>query len=199
METVVFDLGGVLIDWNPRYLYRKLFNDDAAMEHFLTEICSPAWNVQMDEGKPFAVAVEELSAQHTEHETMIRAYHQRWPEMIDDAIPGTVALLEQLTETDVRLHALTNWSAETFPIARQRFSFLGHFETILVSGEEKLIKPDPAIFRLLAERTGLEPTNTLFIDDSERNITAAKELGFFAHHFSSPDALEQELQELGLL
>lgn len=191
--VIVFDLGGVLIDWNPRYLYRQLFEDEAAMEFFLTEICSPAWNARQDAGRSFAEAVRELSERHPEQRALIEAYHHRWPEMIEGALDDTVAILAQLVHAGFEVHALTNWSAETFPIARDRFAFLDWFETILVSGEVGMMKPDRAIFDLLLERIDRPAAGTIFIDDSAANIEAAGALGFDAIRFTGADELRSEL------
>jgi len=144
--VVVFDLGGVLIDWNPRYLYRKLFDDDEGMERFLSEVCSPEWNTRQDAGRLWREAVSELTTRHPDQAAMIAAYHLRWPEMLGGDIPEAVELLKELKQQRLRLYALTNWSHETFPVARSRFAFLDWFEGIVVSGEERMVKPDPAIF-----------------------------------------------------
>lgn len=200
IETVVFDLGGVLIDWNPEYLFRKIFEDEAEMRHFLEKIATPDWNEQQDAGRPLAEATEWLVERHPEHEAAIRAYYGRWEEMLGGAIRKTVAILEEIhTRDEHRLYALTNWSAETFPIARERYAFLQRFEGILVSGEEKLKKPDTRIYRLLAERYGIEPERALFIDDSLRNVKGAREVGFQAIHFQSPEELEADLRERGII
>jgi 2-haloacid dehalogenase len=200
MHTVLFDLGGVLIDWNPRYLYRPLFGDDeAAMEDFLARICPPEWNHQLDEGKPFAQAVAERQRLFPEHAPLIALWHHGWPQMLRDEIGETVAILRELRERGRRLFALTNWSAETFPIARARFPFLGWFEDIVVSGEVGLAKPDPRIFELTIRRTGLDPAATLFTDDSPRNIEAARASGLHAELFRDPAGLRATLRAVGLL
>ena len=199
IDAVVFDLGGVLIDWNPRHLYRKLFEEDAQMERFLAEICSPVWNVSLDAGKSFDDGIAELVQRHPEHGLLIRAWKERWEEMLGGAIHGTVSVLEELHLAGMRLYALTNWSAETFPIGRARFPFLGRFRDIVVSGEEKLVKPDPRIFELLVRRTGIAPERTVFIDDGERNVVAAERLGFRAVRFTDPENLRARLSELGAL
>ena len=200
IDAVVFDLGGVLIDWNPRHLYRKLFpGDEAAMEAFLATVVNDEWNVQQDAGRLFAEAVAEASARHPRHAALIDAFHSRWEEMLAGPIHDSVALLDGLRRRGVPLYALTNWSRETFPIARARFDFLTWFRGIVVSGEERLIKPDPAIFRCLLERYGLEASTTLFIDDSGKNTDAARGLGFQVHHFRSPETLCAALDGYGLL
>jgi 2-haloacid dehalogenase len=198
-KAVVFDLGGVLIDWDPRYLYRKLLADEAAVEEFLTTVCTPEWNVEQDRGRPFAEGIAELVERHPVHAAAIAAYHQRWPEMLGGAIAGTVELLAELRAAGVALFALTNWSAETFGIARERFEFLDWFDGVVVSGEERMVKPDPAIFRLLLDRFGLAPEATCFVDDSPANVAAARELGLDGVRFHDPDQLRKDLTGRGLL
>jgi 2-haloacid dehalogenase len=197
--VIVFDLGGVLIDWNPRHLYRKLFDDDAQMEWFLEEVCHQAWNLEQDRGRTFADAIEEAVLRHPDQRAMIEAYHARWDEMIAGAIEGSVAILEELADAGYELHALTNWSAETFPIGRARFAFLERFGTILVSGDERLVKPDVRIFQLLLERIAHPAQRCIYIDDSEPNVAAAAALGFDAIPFTSPSALRAALVERKLL
>jgi 2-haloacid dehalogenase len=198
-RVVVFDLGGVLIDWNPRHLYRQLFEDEAAMERFLAEVCHTAWNEEQDRGRTFAEAIEEAAGRFPEHRVLIEAYHRRWGEMLAGPIEGTVALLAELKEAGHELHALTNWSVETFPIARERYAFLDWFGSILVSGEERLIKPDPRIFQLLLERIGRAADACVYIDDNPKNAAAAAALGFDAVHFRSPEQLRADLARLGVL
>lgn len=198
IDTVVFDLGGVLIDWDPRHLYRQLFDDTDAMEHFLAEICSPQWNLQQDAGRPWHQAVSELSQRHPEHAAMIAAFHARWPEMLAGEMAGSVAILHELREQGLRLYALTNWSHETFPVALERYPFLQWFEGILVSGEERLIKPDPAIFQLLLSRFEIAPERAVFIDDAPRNITAAATEGLHALRFNDAAQLRRDLIAYGL-
>ena len=198
-KAVVFDLGGVLIDWDPRYLYRKLLADEAAVEEFLATVCTPEWNAEQDRGRPFAEGVAELVERHPVHAAAITAYHERWTEMLGGDIGGTVELLAELRAAGVPLYALTNWSAETFGIARERFEFLSWFDGVLVSGEERIIKPDPAIFRLLLDRFGLDPQATFYVDDSPVNVAAARELGFDAVRFTEPERLRRDLETRGLL
>jgi 2-haloacid dehalogenase len=196
--VIVFDLGGVLIDWNPRHLYRRLFADEAEMEGFLSEICTPHWNEQQDAGRSFAEAVELLVREYPAHEELIRAFWQRWPEMIGGAIEPTVQVMRELKETGHRLHALSNWSAETFPLARPRFDFFDWFDGILISGTVKMIKPDPRIFELLLTRIGRTAGECVYIDDSAVNAAAARELGFQVVHFRSGAQLRHELIALGI-
>lgn len=199
IDAVLFDLGNVLIDWNPRHLYRRLIDDEVRMERFLAEVCNHDWNIQMDGGKPFAQGVAELSRRHPEEAALIEAFWTRWPEMLGGAIAGTVDLLAALRANGLRVHALTNWSAETFPHARHRFGFLNWFEHIVVSGEIGLVKPDPAIFRHAIERCRLEPARTLFIDDSPVNVAGATAVGLQTHHFTGAAALRAILEQLGAL
>jgi 2-haloacid dehalogenase len=198
-KAVVFDLGGVLIDWDPRHLYRKLLADEAAVEEFLATVCTPEWNAELDRGRPFAEGVAELVERHPEHAANIAAYHERWPEMVAGDIPGTVEVLAELRAAGVPLYALTNWSGETFAITRGRFEFLEWFDGLLVSGEERVTKPDPAIFRLLLDRFGLDPAATVFVDDAEANVAAARRLGIDAIRFTGPDDLRRELVARRLL
>jgi 2-haloacid dehalogenase len=196
--VIVYDLGGVLIDWNPRHLYRKLFDEEAAMERFLAEVCHAAWNEEQDRGRSFATAIEEAAARHPDQRPMIEAYFARWGEMIAGEIDGAVALLGELREAGHELHALTNWSAETFPFARGRFAFLGWFQSILVSADVGLIKPDPAIFELLLERIGRAAAECIYIDDNARNVAAAARLGFDAIAFEGVPRLREELRRRDL-
>lgn len=199
ITSVVFDLGGVLIDWNPRHLYRKLFGaDEAAMERFLAEVCTPDWNSRFDAGRPLAEGVAELVAVHPEQAELISAYQQRWPEMLGGAFEGTVAILGELRRAGLRTYALSNWSAETFQVTRPLYPFLEGMDGILVSGEVKLGKPDPAIFREFLRRFDLAPQNTVYIDDWDRNVTVATALGMIAVRFVDAVLLRSELRSLGL-
>jgi 2-haloacid dehalogenase len=197
--AVVFDLGGVLIDWNPRHLYRSLFDDEAEMERFLAEVTTQAWNHEQDRGRPFAEAIAQLTREHPDRVDLIEAYWDRWPEMLSEPFHETVAVLAALRSTGVRLLALTNWSAETFPFAAPRYPFLDWFEAVIVSGEVELVKPDPAIFRLLVDRYGLEPSQTVLIDDTIANVQAAAALGFRTIRFTDAAALSRDLGAMGLL
>lgn len=198
-DVVVFDLGGVLIDWNPRHLYRKLVADEACMEWFLAEVCSPAWNAEQDAGRSWLEAVAEAKGRHPAHAALIEAYAARWPEMIKGDIPESVAVLEALAARDVPLYALTNWSHETFHHARARFAWLEHFRDILVSGDVGIKKPDARIFRLMLERIGVEPAAVVFIDDVVDNVESARAIGMQAVHFTSPAALRATPQLAALL
>lgn len=200
IETIIFDLGAVLIDWNPAYLYRKIFRDEHEMQHFLTEICSPDWNAEQDAGRSWAEATELLVGKYPQYEKEILAYWQRWPEMLNGPIEGTVSLLEAIHRHGRhRLLALTNWSAETWPYAWEQYDFLQLFEGILVSGKEGMKKPDPAIYHLLCERYQVATDTALFIDDSAANIRSAREFGWRAIHFQSPEQLQSELEQIGIM
>lgn len=199
-DTVLFDLGNVLVDWNPRHLYRKVFaGRPNEMEYFLSHICNQAWNERHDAGERFQDNVEWLSAKHPWYRAEIEAYRDRWPETMAGEISGTVDLLKRLQRRGTAVHALTNWSAETFPFAEAAFSWLDLFGHIVVSGHVDLIKPDPAIFRHAAEHCPLTPERTLFVDDAARNTESAAALGFHVHHFRTPEGLEDCLRGHGLL
>lgn len=198
-SVVVFDFGGVLIDWDPRHLYRRLFDDADEMETFLEEVELAEWNAQQDAGRPWAEAVEQLAAQHPERRELIEAFHRRWPETLAGEIPGTVEVLAELRDAGVRLLALSNWSAETFPVALDRFEFLGWFEGIVISGEVGVTKPDARIFEHLLDRFGIRAADAVFIDDAAANVEAAGRLGFHAIRFTGSSELRVELARLGLL
>ena len=198
--VAIFDLGGVLIEWDPRHLYRKLFDgDEAAMEHFLATVCTTEWNERQDAGRLFAEATRELLPQHADKLELIEAWGKRFDEMIPGVIEGSVELLSELKRRPVPIYAITNWSAETFPPQRERFPFLAWFDGIVVSGSEGVIKPDPRIFRILCERYRIAPESAVFIDDVAKNAVAASELGLHGIHFRSPDQLRSELVSLGML
>jgi 2-haloacid dehalogenase len=200
ITAAVFDLGGVLIDWDPRHLYRRLFDgDDGAMEAFLADVCNASWNARLDAGRPWAEAIAELVANHPEQRGLIEAFRARWPEMLAGPIRPTVEILGELRATGVPLFALSNWSAETYPIARERFDFLGWFEAVVLSGEVGVCKPDPRIYRHLLEANALDAGSTLFIDDHAANVEAAATLGFTALRFENAQQLRAELEAIGLL
>jgi len=199
-RVVIFDLGGVLIDWDPRHLYRKLFaGDERAMEAFLSEVCTVEWNERQDAGRTFAEAVQTLLPRHADKLHLIEAFGRRFDEMIAGDISGTVEVLADLRRAGVPRYALSNWSAETFPPQRSRFPFLAWFDGIVLSGEEGVVKPDPRIFRILLERYSIAPEEAVFIDDNPVNAAAAGTLGIHGIHFRSPAALRREIRALGLL
>ncbi|MDG2284891.1 MAG: HAD family phosphatase [Alphaproteobacteria bacterium] len=204
-SAVVLDVGNVLLDWNPRALYLKIFRppggqpDAEKADWFLANICTQLWNVQQDSGRSITEANAALIRQHPKWRAEIEAYYARFDETIIGAIESTVACMRDLRSTGVPVHGLTNFGRETFAMAQGWYDFLNEFDGVVVSGEEGLIKPDPEIFKLTANRFKLTPVKTLFVDDSRANIDAARALGFQVHHFTNPAALRPHLIELGLL
>jgi 2-haloacid dehalogenase len=199
-SIAVFDLGGVLIDWNPRYLYRKLFDGDTeAMEKFLATVCTEYWNEQQDAGRPFADASALLKRAHPHKAELIDAWFLRYEETLGGPISGTVEILAELNSHRVPLYALSNWSAETFPTALKRFEFLKLFRGIMLSGEVKLLKPDPRIFKLFFETFDIDPASTVYIDDRQPNVDAAIACGMHGLVFTDAASLRTELTRLGLL
>ena len=200
IKNVIFDLGGVLIDWNPEYVYLDVFNGDREkMKWFFDEICTMDWNENQDAGYPLEKATEERVKLFPEYEEWIRIYYGRWEEMLGNQIDGTVAILKQLIDNpNYKVVALTNWSAETFPIALERFDFLHWFEGIVVSGTEKMRKPFNEIYELTLNRFNIEAAQSLFIDDNARNIEAAKKMGINTIRFNNPTQLKSELKSLNI-
>jgi 2-haloacid dehalogenase len=200
IDAVVFDLGGVLIDWNPRHLYRQLFGKDVdGMERFLAEVCTQTWNEKQDAGRSWEEAIAEATAAHPKYAALISAYRERWEEMLGGPLADSVTVLDELRGSGIRLYALTNWSQHTFPFALARYPFLQWFEDIVVSGREGLIKPDPAIFKLLSSRFGIEASRSVFIDDAPKNVEAATQLGYHAIQFCNAHQLRGDLASLGLM
>jgi 2-haloacid dehalogenase len=198
-SIAVFDLGGVLIDWNPRYLYRKLFQDEAAVDRFLSTVCTQSWNESQDAGRTFAEGCAVLKQVHPQQSELIDAWFSRYEEMLGGAIAGSVAIVSELRSKQLRLFALSNWSVETFPFALRRFEFLRWFQGILLSGEAKLVKPDPRIFQLLFEKYDINPAEAVYVDDHARNVETARELGMRSIHFTDAAMLREELARLGVL
>lgn len=197
--NVVFDLGNVLLRWDPRFLFRTIFADEARMEWFLAEVCNHDWNQQQDRGRSFAAGVAEATARHPDLAEAIAAYHHRWHETLPHAIDGSVAILEELDRRGAALYALTNWNGDKFRETLPRFGFLRRFRDIVVSGDEGLVKPDPAIYRRLLDRNRLAAGECLFIDDSPANVAGAEAVGMRAHHFRSPRQLRLALASHGVL
>jgi 2-haloacid dehalogenase len=196
----VFDVGGVLLDWNPRHLYRELFgSDEEAMEIFLADVCSPAWNLSLDAGKPFADGVAELSRRFPNHAALIGAYDLRWEDMVRGAFEDTVDLARRLKAKGFPLYALTNFSREKMALVRPRYDFFTLFDAMVVSGDIGIVKPDPAIYRHLLNRFALVADETLFIDDSDVNVAAAADAGLRAVRYHSAPQLGAELIRSGLL
>lgn len=200
IKNIIFDLGGVLIDWNPRYLFTEVFESDTEMDYFLTEICSPAWNEEQDGGRSLEEGTRILVNKHPEYASQIRLFYGQWPKMLGGSIDSNVRLLRQLIASDrYGIFALTNWSAETFPTALELYDFLHEFEGILVSGVEKLKKPDPAIYHLMLDRYDLDANSTLFIDDNLRNVKAASNIGIQGVHYTDDRSLQKALKQYGVL
>lgn len=197
IDTIIFDLGGVLIDWNPEYVFLDVFKGDREkMAWFFGNICTNDWNENQDAGYPLSKATEERVKLYPEHEELIRMYYGRWEEMLGESIPETVEILKQLIDSkQYKIVALTNWSHETFPIALKKFAFLHWFEGIVVSGKEKTRKPFNDIYELTLKRFNIHAEASLFIDDNLRNIEAAKTLGIQTIHFSSPSNLKLQLKD----
>ncbi len=199
IEAIIFDVGNVLIEWNPRHLYRKLFDgDEAGMERFLAEVCTLDWNAAQDAGRPFAHAVQDLSARFPEHTALIEAYDVRWEEMVPGAHEATCDLVRELSTRGWPLYALTNFSTEKFPLMLRRFDVFALFDGIVVSGEIGLIKPDPAIYHHLLDQFGLCAETCLFIDDSPANVESARSVGMQTIRYVDPQALRTEMAALGL-
>jgi 2-haloacid dehalogenase len=199
VEAVVFDLGGVLLDWNPRHLYRKLFADEAEMELFLAETCSPAWHAPHDRGVSTVASCAELASRHPELSELIWAWSKRSEEMIGGVDAGSVEILRTLKQTGLPCYALTNMEAETYPLRLERFAFLGWFDGTVVSGREGVAKPDPIIFLELLDRFGLRPETTLMIDDTKENLETASSLGIQTVLFRSSCQLRAELESAAIL
>jgi 2-haloacid dehalogenase len=199
-NTIIFDFGGVLIDWNPSYLFSKTFRDKSQMDYFLKNICTSDWNEEQDGGRTLKEATEFLVEKFPEHEENIKAYYSRWEEMLGGVFQGTIDILKELKESKkYKLLGLTNWSAETFPIAKEKYDFLNWFDGIVVSGEEKCRKPFAEFYHILLKRYQVEPERAIFIDDNVRNLEGARAVGIQTIHFVSPEELRIALKEKGVL
>lgn len=196
MKNIVFDFGGVLVDWNPHHLYDKYFGSREKAEWFLNNICLYSWNLQMDGGKPFAEGVAELQAEHPEWSEAIAIYHTRWIEMMNGEIEGMASVIRRLKMAGYGVYGLTNWSAETFPMIRDTYPVFQEFDGIVVSGEEHLLKPDEAIYKCLLERYDLQAEESLFVDDNADNVAGARNVGMKAIQFTSAEELERELKDV---
>jgi 2-haloacid dehalogenase len=194
----VFDLGNVLIPWDRRWLFGKLIADPAEVDHFCDHVLTMAENARLDAGLPLADLVADLGRRHPDHREVIEAFATRWDETLGPAIDGSVAILRSLLGAGHRCYALSNWNADTFASIEDRYPFLAWFDGLVISGREGVIKPDPAIYRLLCDRHDVEPADAVFIDDSATNVTAAVALGFDGIVFTDPDQLSAELRERGL-
>ena len=198
ISTVVFDFGNVLIGWDPRRLYREDLKTDEAIDAFLAEVGFVEWNLELDRGRSWDEAVSELSTRYPHHAGRIRMFHDRWEDSITGLIEGSARIAEQLKAAGYRLVGLTNWSSEKFSLTRPRYKVFELFDDIIVSGDVRLIKPDPAIFKLLLQRTGVSAAECLFIDDSAANITSAAALGFKTVRFRGPEQLANDLRAAGI-
>lgn len=199
IHTIVFDLGNVLVDWSPSYLFDKLFTDGKKQAYFLQNICSEEWHAAQDRGRPVHEATEMLVKEHPDWEHPIRAFYARWKEMFQGAIEGSVQILKELKDKGYKLYALTNWSAELFNDSLKDFPFLAWFDGILVSGEVKMAKPDRNIYQVLIDRYQLDPQKTVFIDDKEKNVAAARDLGMMGIRFEHPEGLRAVLASMNVL
>lgn len=200
INTIIFDLGNVLINWDPKILYNKLFSSEAETNYFLENICTLDWNEAQDAGRSLKDGTEILVAQYPQHQKEIEAYYDRWEEMLNGAIEGSVEIFKQLKASGkYKIYALTNWSAELFPVALQKFEFLSWFDGIVMSGDENIRKPEAAFFQILFDRYQVKPEHAVFIDDNLRNVEASKKLGLHAILFTSAEKLEEELHALGIL
>ncbi|MBU4537889.1 MAG: HAD family phosphatase [Weeksellaceae bacterium] len=199
IKNIIFDFGGVVMDWNPRYFFKDYFNDDEKMEFFLKNIAEDEWNAEQDRGRTLKEGTDFQVTKFPEWEKEIRAYYDNWTSMLKSDIPQNVDVLRKLENSEYELFGLTNWSAETFPYALENYDFFSIFEgKIVVSGDEKLIKPDPKIWEVLLERYQLKPEESVFIDDNARNIEVAKTLRFNTVHITEETNLEEKLKNLGL-
>lgn len=198
IKNIVFDFGGVLIDWNPTYLYRNVFDKEEDMLYFLDNVCRYEWNILQDAGRPLAEATLEKQKEFPEYKDEIAMYYGRWDEMLGGTFDENTKLVKVLKEK-YDVYGLTNWSSETIPIAKERYDFFKHLDGIVVSGDEKLIKPDPEIYKVLLDRYNIKAEESLFIDDNEDNIRAAIELGFNTIHYTNGVNLEERLKKLQIL
>ncbi|MEO1170375.1 MAG: HAD family phosphatase [Pseudomonadota bacterium] len=199
IKAVVFDVGNVLYRWDPRFLFEKLIPDPQERDWFLDNVVTLDWHVQHDAGRPLAAMVAERSAEFPDHASLIQAYVDRWLETIPGPVPGVHALVDALAERGAPLFAITNFGIEFWEMFRPTAPVIDRFADIVISGEEKMVKPDPAIYRLARERFGLEPGTAIFIDDREENVRASEDEGFVGHHFRDAETLAQALQNEGLL
>lgn len=200
INTIIFDLGNVLINWDPKLLYNQIFDSEEKTNHFLENICTLTWNEEQDAGRSLEAGTAALIKEYPEHKKEIEAYYDRWVEMLNGPIEGTVGIFRKLKESgEYKFYALTNWSAELFPVALREFDFLTWFDGIVVSGDEGIRKPHPDFYRIVFDRYQVKPEDALFIDDNLRNVEAARKMGIRSIRFTSAEELEKELQDLGVL
>ena len=200
IKAIIFDFGNVLLEWNPRYVYQRFFpNDPEGMERFLKEVNFMEWNTYQDKGRPFAEGVSLLSKEFPHYSHLIKAYHDHWIDSVGEPVAGTISILKQLKRAGYALYGLSNWSAETFPYAREKYDFFNLFDDMVISGEVGHVKPDPKIFQILLDKIGRPANECLFIDDSLPNIHQAQQMGLGAIHFQSPEQLASALHDLNIL
>ena len=200
IKNIVFDLGGVMVDWDPKYVFRDVFDTESEVDWFLDNICTMEWNVRQDAGRTLEEATISLQEKHPEWHAQIAAYYGRWEEMLKGPVQGTLDIFSEIkASNNYNTFALTNWSAETFPVAQRKYEFLKWFDGIVVSGIEKCIKPDPKIYKILLERFALSPGECLFIDDNRSNVAGALALGIQAIWFRSPQQLKEDLQDMKII
>jgi 2-haloacid dehalogenase len=200
IKAIIFDFGNVLLEWDPRYLYQRFFPDDPeGLERFLREVNFMEWNSRQDQGRPFAEGVASLSKEFPHYSHLIEAYHDHWTDSLGGSLAGTVEILKELKQAGYLLYGLSNWSAETFPYARQRHDFFDLLDDMVISGEVGHVKPHPEIFQIALDRIGRPAGECLFIDDSLANITQAQRMGFATIHFQSPEQLRLRLLDLKIL
>jgi 2-haloacid dehalogenase len=200
IKAIIFDFGNVLLEWDPRYVYQRYFpNDPEGMERFLKEVNFTDWNLLQDKGRPFEEGVAVLSKEFPHYAHLIQAYHDNWVESLGDSIDGTIEILKELKQAGYPLFGLSNWSAETFPYAREKHDFFDLLDDMIISGEVGHVKPHPEIFQLLLERIGKPAHECLFIDDALANIEQAQKMGFATVHFQSPEQLRAALRQIEVL
>ena len=199
ITAIIFDYGNVLIEWNPRHVYRRYFNDEEAMEQFLREVEFMAWNAQQDKGRSFAEGVVDHSQKFPQYAHLFQAYHDHWVDSIGIAYWDTVEIMKQLKQAGYSLYGLSNWSAETFPYAHKKYDFFNLLDDMVISGAVGFVKPEPEIYHLMLKKIGKPANECLFIDDSLQNIQQANTMGFATIHFTSPEKLKQELIEMELV
>ena len=196
IKNIIFDFGGVLVDWNPHYLFDSYFNDMEKCNYFIENVCNTEWNAQMDKGKPFDIAVQERIAEFPEYEEAIRLYQTEWMKTMGEEIPGMYDFIKSLKEKYPVIYGLTNWSNETFPMVQKEYRIFSLIDNIVCSGDEKLLKPDPKIYQTLLERYNLKAEESVFIDDNINNVKGAIAVGMKSIHFINVEQLSKDLKEL---
>ncbi|MBV6452299.1 MAG: Phosphoglycolate phosphatase [Anaerolineales bacterium] len=199
IKAIIFDFGNVLLEWNPWYVYRRHFDNEGAMKEFFHEVDFTAWNARQDKGRTFKEGVADHAQKFPQYAHLFQAYHDHWKDSIGEAITGSVEILKRLKAKGYPLYGLSNWSAETFPFAREKYDFFELFDDMVISADVRAVKPEPEIFEIMLGKIRKPANECLFIDDSLANIEQAKRMGFVTIHFTSPERLENELKEMELL